>query len=299
MRLLVALGGNALGSGQGPHGATGHPDVLTRTGVVLAALARHHRLVITHGNGPQVGHLSARQPDESLDVLDAQSSGSIGYALLGALAAAAPDLDLASLLTRVIVADVEATTARKPIGPRVDAAVRAGGERRGWRYDRAGDGWRRVVPSPDPIAIVELRAIEVLLAAGTTVIAAGGGGVPVVIDDGRLVGVEAVVDKDLTSSLLARDLGADGLVLLTDVDGVHVDHGAPTQRTLRSATVEELRAMALPEGSMGPKAEAACRFVEAGGAFAAIGALGDAVAIVEGQAGTRVTAAPATWDQVP
>lgn len=291
MRLLVALGGNALGSGAGPHGATGDPDVLARTGVVLAALARRHRLVITHGNGPQVGHLAAAQPDEPLDVLDAQSSGSIGYALLGALATAAPELDLASLLTRVIVERVAATTPHKPVGPRVDAALRDAGERRGWRYDRAGDGWRRVVASPEPVAIVELRAIEVLLAAGTTVIAAGGGGVPVTIDDGRLVGVEAVVDKDLTSSLLARDLGADGLVLLTDVDGVHDDHGGPAQRTRRVATVDELRAMALPEGSMGPKAEAACRFVEAGGAFAVIGALEDAVAVVEGHAGTRITAA--------
>jgi carbamate kinase len=176
----------------------------------------------------------------------------------------------------------------KPVGPVYDHAVASRlADERGWAVARDGDGWRRVVP--EPLRIVELGAIRLLVDAGAIVVCVGGGGVPVVSNgDGALHGVEAVVDKDLAGALLARALGADALLLLTDVSAVELDHGTPEARPLRHATPDELRDLDLAAGSMGPKAEAAARFVESSGGMAAIGALEDAVAMLVGDAGTHV-----------
>lgn len=263
----------------------------------IAAIARDHEVVVTHGNGPQVGLLAlqsaAYQGVEPypLDVLDAESEGMVGYLVEQALGHRLDRRRVAALLTQIVVdaSDPAFGAPTKPIGPMyppVEAERQAAA--RGWTVAPDGEGWRRVVPSPEPREIVELAAIEVLLDHGITVICAGGGGIPVV-DDGGLRGVEAVIDKDLAASLLAAQLHADALLLLTDVDGVYVGWGTAEARLLSHPSVEELRAQQLPSGSMGPKVEAAIRFVAAGGALAGIGSLTDAVEVLAARAGTVVT----------
>jgi carbamate kinase len=255
---------------------------------------------VTHGNGPQVGLLAlqaaAGQNGTPLDVLGAESDGMIGYVLAQELGNAMAGREVATVLTQVVVEPTDPAFDRptKPIGPtyadRGAAGAAAPGSR--WAIGRDGEAWRRVVASPEPRAIVELEPIRVLLAAGVVVICAGGGGVPVVrAPDGSLAGIEAVVDKDLTAALLATQLRADALLLLTDVHAVHVDHGMATERAVATATPDELRALSLPAGSMAPKAEAAARFVAATGAQAAIGRLEDASALLAGRAGTAIRCA--------
>jgi len=257
-------------------------------------------LVITHGNGPQVG-LLALQSDTGaggvapygLDALGAESEGMIGYLLQQAVRNAAPHRpEVATLLTQVIVdADDPAFShPTKPIGsvyPDAAAAHRAGGG--SWTIAPDGTGVRRVVASPKPRRVVELPIVEHLLDAGVVVVAVGGGGIPVVEDDnGMLHGVEAVIDKDLASALLAIGLGAQRLLLVTDVDAVHDDFGGPNDRAVRSASPEALRRLQVPAGSMGPKVEAACRFAESGG-VAVIGSLDSLPLLVEGGSGTTVS----------
>ena len=270
----------------------------------LAPVAMNHELVLSHGNGPQVGLLAlqaaAYEDVEAypLDVLGAQTEGMIGYMLEQELGNLLPfEVPLATILTMIEVDpdDPAFGDPTKFVGPvytqeRADA-LRA---EKGWIFKRDGDYWRRVVPSPEPKQIFELDPIRWLLEKKTIVICAGGGGVPTMYDRARerwLTGVEAVIDKDLASELLARELGADLLVLATDVDGVYVDWGTPEQRRLERVTLEELRAHAFPEGSMGPKVEAAARFVERTGKRAAIGSLADIERIVEGTAGTQIVGA--------
>lgn len=291
MRIVIALGGNALLRRGEPLTAEIQRRNVQRAAAALAPLARAHELIITHGNGPQIGLLALRDPGSPLDVLDAESEGQIGYLIEQALAGRVPDKCCATLLTQIEVdaRDPAFAAPSKPIGPvyeRTEAERLA--RERGWTVAADGPHWRRVVASPRPQRIVELAVIELLAAQGVIVICAGGGGIPVVRRaDGNLVGVEAVIDKDLASSLLARALRADALLLLTDVDAVYHDFGTPRAAPIRRATVSELRALSFAPGSMGPKVAAACEFAATGG-FAGIGALDAVAAILQGAAGTRI-----------
>lgn len=299
MRIVFALGGNALlERGQPPDAATQEANVL-RAVEALAPVALHHEIVITHGNGPQVGLLareSSHDPDLTrpypFDALGAETQGLIGYWLQQHLGNAVPGRPVVSLVTQTVVdaSDPAFAHPTKPIGPVMDeATARRVAAEEGWAIAPDGPWWRRVVASPEPHDIVELQTVQRLLRQCTIVICAGGGGVPVVRDAaGKRHGVEAVVDKDLTAAVLAERLGAQRLVLLTDVPAVQVGYGEPDARALHHVTVGELRAQDFAAGSMGPKVEAACRFVERTGQIAAIGALADAAAIVDGHAGTIV-----------
>jgi carbamate kinase len=300
MRVVAALGGNALLRRGEPLDADTQRRNVAVAAHALAEVAREHELIVTHGNGPQVGLLAlqaAAYPEGGaypLDVLGAESEGMIGYLLQQGLLNALPDRTVVTLLTQVRVdADDPAFDApSKPIGPvyvRADAEALAAD--RGWAIRPDGAYWRRVVPSPQPAAIVELAAIELLVRAGVLAICAGGGGVPVIEHRGALHGVEAVVDKDLAAALLATRLHADALLLLTDVASVEIGWGTPAARPIASATPDELRRLELAAGSMGPKVEAASRFAEASGGVAAIGALDDAAALLAGSAGTQVRVA--------
>jgi carbamate kinase len=298
MRIVVALGGNALlRRGEPAEADVQRRNVEVAVGAV-AELAASHEIVVTHGNGPQVGLLALQGESYGevrpypLDVLGAESEGMIGYLLEQGLRNALPGREVATLLTQVVVDAGDPAFARptKPIGRvyREQDARRLAAER-GWAVARDGDAWRRVVPSPEPLAIVELETIRILVRAGVLVVCAGGGGIPVVAGtDGALHGVEAVIDKDLAAALLARLLGAEVLLLLTDVPAVERAFGTPVPQPIARTTPGGLRGLRLPSGSMGPKAEAAARFVEATGGRAAIGALADATAILRGEAGTQV-----------
>lgn len=301
MRVLVALGGNALlHRGQPPDADTQQASVIAAA-TAIAEIAREHDVVITHGNGPQVGMLaleSAADPvltrPYPLDLLVAQTQGMIGYLIGQALQNALPGRQIGTVLTQILVAIADPAFAdpTKFIGPvytQEQATLLA--EQHDWTVRPDGPSWRRVVPSPQPQRIVETRLIRQLVESGTIVVCAGGGGVPVVRDEhtGQLRGVEAVVDKDLVSALLAEALDADVLLLLTDVPAVMTDFGAPTQKPIRETTPARLRAQRFPAGSMGPKIDAVCRFVELTGNTAAIGTLDAAAAMLRGEAGTIIT----------
>jgi carbamate kinase len=293
--IVVAVGGNALlRRGQPPDLATQLANVRAAA-ASLAGLADGHRLAITHGNGPQVGLLAARSESSGhpapLDVLDAETQGQIGYLLMIELANAMAPRPVVTVLTQVDVEPDDPAFAHptKPIGPVLDRASAARlGRERGWSMARDGPGWRRVVPSPEPLGVVELDAVRLLVDSGVVVVCGGGGGIPVRRGaDGRRSGVEAVVDKDLTSALLAGGLSADQLLLLTDVDAVYDGWGTADAAPIDRIGVTDLRSRPLPAGSMGPKAEAACRFVATGGR-ASIGALDEAADVADGRAGTLV-----------
>jgi carbamate kinase len=301
MRIVVALGGNALLKRGEPMTAEVQRANVRVAAQALAPVAREHQLVISHGNGPQIGLLAlqgiAFKAEEAypLDVLGAQTEGMIGYMIEQELGNLLPfEVPFATLLTMVEVdgADPAFKNPAKFVGPIYHKrdADRVSAEK-GWVFKQDGDGWRRVVPSPVPKRIFEHRPIKWLLDRGTIVICAGGGGIPTMYEPGadrRLVGVEAVIDKDLCSGLLARELEADLFVMLTDADAVYVDWGKPTQRPIRRASAAALSAIPFAAGSMGPKVEAACRFVSATGHKAAIGALADLTRILAGEAGTTV-----------
>jgi carbamate kinase len=299
-RAVVALGGNALLRRGEPPEAANQARAAREAARVLGQASLGHQLVITHGNGPQVGLLALMSDAYTetepypLDVLDAESAGQIGYVLEMQLDNCIDHQDTVTVITRVVVdADDPAFTApSKFIGPvYTDDEAGAVVDRHGWTLRRDGKSWRRVVPSPEPRRIVQLRAIEQLVDTGFVAVCAGGGGVPVVEDArGRHRGVEAVIDKDLTSSLLAVDLGVDALVLATDVDAVYDGYGLPEQRPIARATPAGLREREFPHGSMGPKVEAVCRFVERTGGTAAIGSLHDIQDLLDGRAGTQVSA---------
>ncbi len=303
MRVVVALGGNALLKRGEPMTAENQRFNVRSAAPALAAVAKEHELVLSHGNGPQVGLLALQAAAYTeveaypLDILGAQTEGMIGYVLEQELGnAMPPDAPLATLLTMVQV-DVDDPAFDDPtkfVGPvytkdQADALAAA----KGWAFKPDGDSWRRVVASPEPRHIFEIRPIRWLLDHGVVLICAGGGGVPTTFlpDAAKtLVGVEAVIDKDFASELLAREVSADLFVMATDVDAVYADWGTPEQRALGRIPVDELRKQAFPAGSMGPKVEAACRFVEATGGRAAIGALTQIQQIVDGDAGTQVVA---------
>lgn len=300
MRIVVALGGNALlRRGDKPEA---HVQVANvgRAVRALAPIALEHELVVTHGNGPQVGVLalqSASDPNLTspypLDVLGAQTQGMIGYWLLQALQNTLPGRQVAALINQTLVsaADPAFDDPTKFVGPVYDEEeARQLAAERGWTVRPDGDHWRRVVPSPRPLRVVETRLIRRMLATGAIVVCGGGGGVPTIRNEnGKLQGVEAVVDKDLTASLLAEALEADALILLTDVPHVIRNFGEPNAQPIHNATPAELRREHFPSGSMGPKVEAVCRFTELTGDMAAIGGLDDATGILEGKAGTIVT----------
>lgn len=298
---MAALGGNALlERGETPIAEIQEKHVLTAV-EALAPIARDHDLVITHGNGPQVGLLaleSASDPDlphpYPFDVLGAQTQGMIGYFLLQALENALPGQVVASLICQTLVSsdDPAFQHPTKFVGP---IYTEADGHRlarlRGWQVRRDGNSWRRVVASPEPVELVEMSTIRMLLGDGTVIICAGGGGIPVCrTADGLLRGVEAVVDKDLTAALLARELSADVLLFLTDVPEVESNFGTSSAQVIKSISPAALRELPFPAGSMGPKVEAACRFVEATGHRAVIGRLEDAVEMLQGSRGTNVRA---------
>ncbi|MFB8777642.1 carbamate kinase [Streptomyces broussonetiae] len=308
MRIVIALGGNALlHRGERPDADVQQANI-DRVATAVAALAQEHEIVVTqeheivvtHGNGPQIGLLaveSAADPALSapypLDLLGAQTQGMIGSLLARTLHDVLPGRRVAALVTHTVVrADDPAF--RHPakfvgqVHPRSEA--RALARRYGWHIAQDTTGWRRVVPSPSPERIVETDTIQDLLSLDTLVLCAGGGGVPVTADPdtGALHGVEAVVDKDLTAALLAEDLKADFLLILTDVPHVYSGYGTPEQRPVLDATPADLRRGGFPAGSMGPKTEAAARFVERTGGLAAIGALDAAQEIVHGRSGTLV-----------
>lgn len=306
MRIVVALGGNALlRRGERPSAETQRRN-LHAAGTALARLAREHSLVVTHGNGPQVGLLALQTEAASdeplpLDVLGAQSQGMIGYMIEDELRDELSGArEVATLLTQVVVdaEDPAFHAPSKPIGPvyRQAMAQRLAAER-GWTIGPDGEHWRRLVPSPEPLRILEIHSVRLLLESGVVVVCAGGGGVPVVEDaTGGWRGVEAVVDKDLSAALLANDLDADVLMLLTDVDAVYREWGGDQAQPIRSATPEKLRELSFAPGSMGPKVDAACRFVETTAErpdgtsrVSYIGALEDAGALLDGGAGTRIT----------
>jgi carbamate kinase len=299
MRIVAALGGNALlERGERPDSDIQESHV-RRAVSALAPLAQAHDLVITHGNGPQVGMLaleSARDPALSrpfpLDVLGAQTQGMIGYWLVQAFSDVMPARPVGCLICQTIVdpADRAFNHPAKFVGPVYSAQEgKAVETERGWTMRQDGPAWRRVVASPEPHELVELPLIRMLLDSGVLVICAGGGGIPVVRrDTGGLIGVEAVVDKDLTAAMLAQALNADALLLLTDVEAIIDGYGTSNAHPISHATPAQVRDMSLPAGSMGPKAEAASRFAEATGRAAVIGRLDRAGSLLEGEAGTTI-----------
>lgn len=301
MRIVAALGGNALLRRDEPLEVDVQRRNIARAAAALVPLAHDHELVVTHGNGPQVGLLALQAgaydgvAPYPLDVLGAESEGMIGYLLQQELRNALPGRDVATLLTQVVVSETDPAFARptKPIGPMYDEneARRLAEERGCWAIAPDGAGWRRVVASPEPLEIIELETVRILVDAEVLVVCAGGGGIPVVVDPrGGLRGVEAVIDKDLAAALLAEMIGADVLLLLTDVAAAFRGFGTDRAEPIRDATTDLLRRERFAEGSMGPKVEAACRFAERTGRRAAIGALEDAALIAAGSAGTQVSA---------
>ena len=298
MRIVVALGGNALLKRGEPMTHDVQRANIQVAAQALAPVAAHHQIVLAHGNGPQVGLLalqaSAYKEVEAypLDVLGAQTEGMIGYMieqeLENALGHSRP---VATLLTQVIVDGTDPAFGKptKFIGPvyeREEAEARA--RAAGWSIAPDGDKWRRVVPSPVPKEVPDIRVLQLLLERDVIVICTGGGGIPVLRQrDGSMTGIEAVIDKDAASALLACQLGADALLLLTDVDAVYRDFGTPTEAVIASLTPDEARALDLPAGSMGPKMTAAADFADQGG-LAGVGRLDQAVEILERRAGTRV-----------
>jgi carbamate kinase len=303
MLIVVALGGNAMLQRGQPMTADVQRSNIRIAANSLAPVAKEHQLVLTHGNGPQVGLIALQQASYQnvepypFDVLGAQTEGMIGYVFEQELGNLLPfDVPFATILTMIEVdpKDPAFQNPTKFIGPVYEEAdAKQMQAAKGWTFKQDGDKWRRVVPSPMPKRIFELRPIQWLLEKGTIVICAGGGGIPTMYDPNRerwLIGVEAVIDKDLASALLAQDVNADLLVIATDVDSVYLNFKQPDQKKIGRTSVSELKDLLshFPAGSMGPKVDAAIRFVEASGKRAAIGSLADIEKIVAGEAGTNV-----------
>lgn len=300
MRVVVALGGNALLQRGQELNAENQRGNIRIAAAELARVHAEHELVIAHGNGPQVGLLALMEAAYTavepfpLDVLGAETIGMIGYMIEQELGNIIPEQDhIVTVLTQVLVDPNDPAFGHptKPVGP---VYGRAEAERlrreKSWAIAADGEHFRRVVPSPKPQRIIEIEAIRMLVENGIVVICAGGGGIPTAYDEeGRLFGVEAVIDKDLASSLLARDLHADMLVMLTDVPCVYENFGESGQCGIRAAHPDDLEALGFADGSMGPKVAAACQFVRICGGQAAIGQLADLCRILRGEAGTLVS----------
>ena len=303
MRVIVALGGNALLKRGEPMTAVNQRANIKTAAQALAPVAENHQLVLSHGNGPQVGLLALQAAAYTdveaypLDVLGAETEGMIGYMIEQELGNLLPfEVPFATILTMVEVDpnDPAFHNPTKFVGPVYDKAnADKLAAEKSWVFKQDGDKWRRVVPSPLPKRIFEMRPVKWLLEKNTVVICGGGGGIPTMYTPGeerKLVGVEAVIDKDLVSELLARELEADLFVMATDVDGVYLDWGKETQRKLDQIPASELKTYNFAAGSMGPKVSAAIQFVENTGKRAAIGALQDIEQIVAGTAGTNIIA---------
>ncbi len=303
MRIVIALGGNALLQRGQPMTADNQRANIRVAAECIAAVTPGNEIVVAHGNGPQVGLLALQAAayhdlghgvaPYPLDVLGAQTEAMIGYVIEQELGNLLPsEQPLATLLTMIEVDrdDPAFGHPTKPIGPVYDRQTAESlAAASGWSIAPDGDKFRRVVASPKPLRIFEIGPIRSLLEQGTIVICAGGGGIPTMYDEhGKLHGVEAVIDKDLASALLAEHLDADLLVIATDVDGVYTGWGTPEQARLGRITPDEIAGLELPAGSMGPKVQAACGFARNTGNEAVIGSLGDITAIVGGAAGTRV-----------
>ncbi len=300
MRVVVALGGNALLKRGEPLTAENQRRNVGIACQALAPIALEHQLVITHGNGPQVGLLALQSAsyeevgEYPLDVLGAQTEGMIGYMIEQELGNLMPiETAFATILTMIEVDpdDPAFNNPTKPIGPIYpeEEAKRLSSEK-GWTVAPDENGWRRVVPSPEPHRIFELRPIHWLLENEAIVICAGGGGIPTVYNaDGGLEGAEVVIDKDRASALLARQLDARLLVLATDADGVYLNWGKEGAKKVGNTTPDEISQYEFDVGSMGPKVDAACDFVRRTGERAVIGALADLEAMVAGEAGTQFT----------
>ena len=300
MRIVIALGGNALLRRGEALSAENQQENVRLAAKQMAKVQPGNELVIAHGNGPQVGLLALQGAAYTevetypLDVLGAQTEGMIGYMIEQEMGNLLPqEVPFATILTQVEVdkEDPAFQSPSKPIGPvysHEDAQRLA--KEKGWHIAPDGDKYRRVVPSPRPQRIFEIRPVQWLLERGTVVICAGGGGIPTYYDhNGHLRGVEAVIDKDLCSALLAEQLQADLLVIATDVAAAYIDWGKPGEKAIAAAHPQALRDLSFPAGSMGPKIQAACEFAEKTGKTAVIGALSDIEAIVRGEAGTRVS----------
>lgn len=308
MLVVIAVGGkNLLEPADGPAPGSLRAGIRTAAAAV-AEVAREHQVVVTHGGSPQVGlfayrsALVQRSVEHSLDLVGAEAEGFLGYLLQQELENELRDREVVTVLTQVQV-DPDAPgfgRHRKLVGPAL-APVDAQrlGQERGWVFESSRGGLRRAVPSPEPLAVVELRTIDRLTREGVLVICGGGGGIPVRCDsDGALQGVEAVIDKDRTAALLATLLGADVLLYLTDVPAVADHWGSAFVRPLERATPRQLRSYRLDEETMGLKVESACRFVEETGHRAAIGALTDAAAVCAGTAGTQILASELASDDL-
>jgi carbamate kinase len=302
MRIVVALGGNALLRRGEPMTADNQRLNIRIATQQIAKIVPGNELVVAHGNGPQVGLLSLQAAAYTsvspypLDVLGAETEGMIGYMIEQELGNLLPiEVPFATLLTQVEVDGKDPAFQRptKPIGPvysKQDAERLA--EEKGWSIAPDGDKYRRVVASPRPRRIFEIRPIKWLLEKGSIVICAGGGGIPTIYgEDGKLQGVEAVIDKDLCSALLAEQLESDLLVIATDVDAAFIDWGKPTQKAIARAHPDEMEKLGFAAGSMGPKVQAACEFARNTGKVAVIGSLADIEDIVNGNAGTRISSA--------
>ena len=302
MRVVVALGGNALLRRGQELNAENQRDNIRVAAQHLAKAHESHELVIAHGNGPQVGLLALMDASYTavdpypLDVIGAETVGMIGYIIEQELGNLVPFEDhIVTILTQILVdpADPAFDNPTKPVGPIYDRdeAERLKQEK-GWTMAADGKHFRRVVPSPEPKWIIEMNVIRMLADSGITVICAGGGGIPVAYDDNdKLFGVEAVIDKDLASGLLAKGLDAGMFVMLTDVPNVYTGFGTADQRAISRAHPDALEELDFAAGSMGPKVQGACRFVRETGNDAAIGQLSELVEVIEGRAGTRITAA--------
>jgi carbamate kinase len=301
MRVVIALGGNAILKRGEPMTAENQRVNINRAAFAISNVIRAgHSVIITHGNGPQVGLLALQDMayDEALaspiDVLGAETEGMIGYMIEQELAnLLQSESEVATLLTRVEVDanDPAFKNPTKPIGPtygkKESEALSA---KHNWVMMPDGSHFRRAVPSPHPKRILEIGVIRLLIKYGVTVICTGGGGIPVIQrKDRNFIGIEAVIDKDHASGLLAREVKADALLLLTDVDGVYLGWGTAQQQRLATAKPDELKAYSFASGSMGPKVQAAIDFVSSGGVMVGIGCLDDALAILNRSAGTVVT----------
>ena len=300
MRIVIALGGNALlrrGEEMTAENQRKNIQIAVKS---LAPIVKQNEVVISHGNGPQVGLLSLQSAaykeveEYPLDILGAQTEGMIGYMIEQELGNLLPiEIPIASILTMVEVdpEDPAFSKPTKPIGPiYTKEEAEELKKDKGWKIKMDGKDWRRVVASPEPHRIFELRPIHWLLEKGTVVICAGGGGIPTIYNKyGKLEGVEVVIDKDRASSLLAFELEADVLIMATDTEGVFQDWGTINEKIISKTTPEEIRRYQFDKGSMGPKVEAACSFVERSGQRAVIGSLKDIKEMVDGTAGTQFT----------
>lgn len=300
MRIVIALGGNALLKRGEPLSAENQLNNVRIASQQMAGIVDGNEVVIAHGNGPQVGLLALQGASYKdvetypLDVLGAETEGMIGYLIQQEMGNQLPiETPLATILTQVEVSadDPAFNNPTKPIGPVYDKETAEKLVKdKGWSIAPDGDKFRRVVPSPRPKRIFEIRPVKWLLEQGSVVICAGGGGIPTCYDkDGKLHGIEAVIDKDLCSALLAEQLVADCLIIATDVNGVYLNYGKDNQQKITQANPEELLKKDFPAGSMAPKVQAACEFVQKTGKKAIIGSLEEIEEMLKGQAGTIIS----------